>query len=231
MLQTGHCVLHDLRRTLAAVERRARPRTEDAGHQRRSRLRGHTRNEPRGGPTPLLLVVHAVRSRRPHLRRKRHLAGQPARTSRMAHHRTVRPGATLRGERRWCCPDLRAWGLAKDCWSDTRGGGSSRIRTGSNPRRSGCTTPTTRHSSFHARPAYRARCELSTLRRCSDTWGASSPSSRTRKYRAFYFNPSDGSQTDLGPVVPNESGEWRPPAPPIFRDWVLVSGILKRSVL
>jgi len=41
-------------------------------------------------------------------------------------------------------------------------------------------------------------------------------------YRASYLNPSDGSQIDVGEVVPDESGDWRPPGPPIFRDWVLV---------
>jgi len=41
-------------------------------------------------------------------------------------------------------------------------------------------------------------------------------------YRASYFNPSDGDEVDIGAVTPDESGDWSPPAPPIFRDWVLV---------
>lgn len=41
-------------------------------------------------------------------------------------------------------------------------------------------------------------------------------------YRASYFNPSDGTEVEIGAVTPNESGEWQPPSPPIFRDWVLV---------
>ena len=41
-------------------------------------------------------------------------------------------------------------------------------------------------------------------------------------YHAFYFNPSDGSEVEIGAVAPDSSGDWQPPAPPIFRDWVLV---------
>jgi hypothetical protein len=42
-------------------------------------------------------------------------------------------------------------------------------------------------------------------------------------YRAFLFNPADGSEQDLGPVIPDERGDWRGPSPlPIFQDWVLV---------
>jgi hypothetical protein len=42
------------------------------------------------------------------------------------------------------------------------------------------------------------------------------------QYRASYVNPSNGSQLDLGAVTADESGDWRPPTPPIFRDWVLI---------
>ena len=42
------------------------------------------------------------------------------------------------------------------------------------------------------------------------------------EYRASYVNPSDGSQVDIGAVAPDESGDWTPAGPPIFRDWVLV---------
>jgi len=41
-------------------------------------------------------------------------------------------------------------------------------------------------------------------------------------YRATYFNPSDGSEISIGAVTPSEQGEWSPPPPPVFRDWVLV---------
>jgi len=41
-------------------------------------------------------------------------------------------------------------------------------------------------------------------------------------YRAFLFNPSDGTEYRLGKVVPDNKGEWLVPKLPIFRDWVLV---------
>lgn len=41
-------------------------------------------------------------------------------------------------------------------------------------------------------------------------------------YKAYYLNPSDGAETDIGTVTPDEQGCWIPPSPPIFRDWVLV---------
>ncbi len=41
-------------------------------------------------------------------------------------------------------------------------------------------------------------------------------------YRACFLNPSDGSETSIGPVTPDESGCWAPPSPPGFRDWIIV---------
>ena len=41
-------------------------------------------------------------------------------------------------------------------------------------------------------------------------------------YRAFYFDPRNGREYDVGTVVPDERGEWEPPKPPIIQDWVLV---------
>ena len=41
------------------------------------------------------------------------------------------------------------------------------------------------------------------------------------RYRAYWWNPVSGKQTDLG-AVPNGVGEWRPPAPLILQDYVLV---------
>jgi len=41
-------------------------------------------------------------------------------------------------------------------------------------------------------------------------------------YRAFYFDPRNGKEYDVGTVSPNERGEWQPPKPPIIQDWVLV---------
>jgi hypothetical protein len=40
------------------------------------------------------------------------------------------------------------------------------------------------------------------------------------RYRALWWNPVSGKQTDLGTVTGAE--EWHPPAPPIFQDYVLV---------
>jgi hypothetical protein len=39
---------------------------------------------------------------------------------------------------------------------------------------------------------------------------------------AFLFNPSDGTEVDLGKVEPDAAGDWQAPEFPIFRDWVLV---------
>jgi len=41
-------------------------------------------------------------------------------------------------------------------------------------------------------------------------------------YNAFYFDPRNGKEYDLGRVIPNEKGECQPPSPPIFQDWVFV---------
>jgi hypothetical protein len=41
-------------------------------------------------------------------------------------------------------------------------------------------------------------------------------------YRAFFFNPSDGSEVPIGNVTPDSNGSWKPPEIPIFRDWVVV---------
>jgi len=41
-------------------------------------------------------------------------------------------------------------------------------------------------------------------------------------YRAFYMDPKNGKETDLGDVKPNNEGNWQSPNPPIFQDWVLV---------
>jgi len=45
-----------------------------------------------------------------------------------------------------------------------------------------------------------------------------------RNWRAFLFNPVDGSEVDYGPVQPDAEGNWKNPYPrlPIYQDWVLV---------
>jgi Protein of unknown function (DUF4038)/Domain of unknown function (DUF5060) len=41
-------------------------------------------------------------------------------------------------------------------------------------------------------------------------------------YRAYFFNPSDGSEQAIGAVSPDSAGAWQAPEFPIFRDWVIV---------
>ena len=44
----------------------------------------------------------------------------------------------------------------------------------------------------------------------------------SRTYRAFLFNPSDGTELPLGNIQPDGSGSWKGPEFPIYRDWVMV---------
>ena len=41
-------------------------------------------------------------------------------------------------------------------------------------------------------------------------------------YRAFFFNPTDGTEVALGNITPDASGSWRIAEVPIFQDWVVV---------
>jgi len=41
-------------------------------------------------------------------------------------------------------------------------------------------------------------------------------------YHAFFFNPADGTQTEIGVVSPDTSGSWQIAPVPIFQDWVVV---------
>jgi Protein of unknown function (DUF4038)/Domain of unknown function (DUF5060) len=41
-------------------------------------------------------------------------------------------------------------------------------------------------------------------------------------YHAFFFNPADGSETEIGSVNPDSSGSWKIAEVPIFQDWVVV---------
>jgi len=41
-------------------------------------------------------------------------------------------------------------------------------------------------------------------------------------YRAFLFHPGTGQEYDLGKVTADKDGNYEPPKPPIFRDWLLV---------
>ena len=40
-------------------------------------------------------------------------------------------------------------------------------------------------------------------------------------YRAFFFNPTDGTETEIGLIRPDESGAWKIAEVPIFQDWVV----------
>ena len=42
------------------------------------------------------------------------------------------------------------------------------------------------------------------------------------RYRAFFFNPADGTKTEIGEVRPDESGSWKIAEVPIFQDWVVL---------
>jgi hypothetical protein len=39
---------------------------------------------------------------------------------------------------------------------------------------------------------------------------------------AFFWNPTDGSEHEIGAVTPDAAGHWQAPEFPIFRDWVVV---------
>jgi hypothetical protein len=41
-------------------------------------------------------------------------------------------------------------------------------------------------------------------------------------YRAFFFNPTDGTEIEIGAIVPDSSGSWKIAEVPIFQDWVVV---------
>lgn len=42
------------------------------------------------------------------------------------------------------------------------------------------------------------------------------------QYSAYYFDPITGSEIALGPIKPDENGNWTPPFPPEVHDWVIV---------
>jgi hypothetical protein len=43
-----------------------------------------------------------------------------------------------------------------------------------------------------------------------------------KTYKAFFFNPSDGTEVPIGDITPDEGGQWKGTEFPIFRDWVIV---------
>ena len=41
-------------------------------------------------------------------------------------------------------------------------------------------------------------------------------------YRAYFYDPRNGREYDLGAVEPNAEGAWRVPLEPVATDWVIV---------
>lgn len=41
-------------------------------------------------------------------------------------------------------------------------------------------------------------------------------------YHAFFFNPTNGKESEIGTATPDSMGDWQAPRIPIFQDWVLV---------
>ncbi|MCX7599716.1 MAG: hypothetical protein N2512_12745, partial [Armatimonadetes bacterium] len=41
-------------------------------------------------------------------------------------------------------------------------------------------------------------------------------------YRAFYFDPKNGREYEIGLAQADEKGVWNAPAPKLFQDWLLV---------
>ncbi len=52
--------------------------------------------------------------------------------------------------------------------------------------------------------------------------GATFRNLKAGTYRAFFFNPADGSETEIGQITPDASGSWKIAEVPIFQDWVVV---------
>jgi hypothetical protein len=52
--------------------------------------------------------------------------------------------------------------------------------------------------------------------------GAAFQNLKGSSYRAFFFNPTDGTEVALGNVTPDSSGTWKIAEVPIFQDWVVV---------
>ena len=52
--------------------------------------------------------------------------------------------------------------------------------------------------------------------------GAAFRNLKPGSYRAFFFNPVDGTETQIGSVIPDANGSWKIAEVPIFQDWVVV---------
>lgn len=42
------------------------------------------------------------------------------------------------------------------------------------------------------------------------------------KYHAFFVDPQNGKEYELGNITPDQDGNWQSPNPPIYQDWLLV---------
>jgi len=52
--------------------------------------------------------------------------------------------------------------------------------------------------------------------------GAAFRNLKPGSYRAFFFNPADGTETEIGTIAPDANGAWTIAPVPIFQDWVVV---------
>ena len=52
--------------------------------------------------------------------------------------------------------------------------------------------------------------------------GATFRNLKAGSYRAFFFNPTDGAEIEIGAVTPDASGSWKIAEVPIFQDWAVV---------
>ena len=52
--------------------------------------------------------------------------------------------------------------------------------------------------------------------------GGSFHNLKAGSYRAFFFNPTDGTETEIGVITPDAGGSWKIAEVPIFQDWVVV---------
>ena len=52
--------------------------------------------------------------------------------------------------------------------------------------------------------------------------GATFRNLKPGSYHAFFFNPADGSKTEIGNITPDANGSWKIAEVPIFQDWIVV---------
>ena len=59
--------------------------------------------------------------------------------------------------------------------------------------------------------------------------GAAFRNLKAGSYRAFFFNPVDSVETEIGQIEPEGSGAWKIAPVPIFQDWVVVLEASRRG--